>query len=83
VKLKTWKDPDLVRLYDSLIPKADTYYLDVAPELNDKQNAERIMYLTALSVIDTELRNRNNTRNVVTIAGQVLLGVLTAALSML
>lgn len=83
VNLKTWKDPDLIKLYESLIPKAETYYLDVAPELTETQNADRIMYLTAMSAIDTQMKKRNNTRNAITIASQVLLGVLTAALSML
>lgn len=83
VKLKTWKDPDLVKLYDMLVPKAEKYYIDSATELSDAQNTERIMYLTAMSAVDTELRRRDNTRSAVTIAGQVLVGALTIALSML
>jgi hypothetical protein len=83
VKLKTWKDPDLIKLYESLTPKAEIYYVEAAPQLSDVQNAERIMYLTAMSAIDTEMKKRDNTRNVVSIASQVLIGALTVALSML
>jgi len=83
VKLPDWKDADLVRLYDSLEPRTRGYYIDSAPELTDIQNAERIMYLTAVSAVSTEMKKRSNTRNAVSIAGQVLMAVLTAALSML
>ena len=83
VNLKKWKDQDLIKLYESLIPKSETYYVDEAPQLSETQNADRIMYLTAMSAIDTEMKKRDNTRNVATVAGQVLLGALTVALSML
>ena len=83
VKISSWKDDDLMKLYDVLEPKAALYYVDAAPELNEIQNAERIIYLTALSAITTEMKKRNNTRNVVSVAGQVLMGALTVALSML
>lgn len=83
ISFKTWKDPDLLRLYDTLIPKTEKYYIEGGPGLSEVQNTERIMYLTALSAIDTELRRRDNTRNVVSITGQVLMGALTVALSLL
>ena len=83
VNLRSWADNDLMNLYDSLVPKAEGYYLDVAPKLNDFQNAERIAYLTALSAIGTEMKRRNNTRNVVTFTSQILVGALSVALSML
>lgn len=83
INLKIWKDNDLLRLYDALIPRTERYYAEMGPELTEAQNTERIMYLTALSAADTELKRRENTRNAVTIAGQVLLGALTVALSML
>lgn len=83
VKLKEWKDPDLIRLYDSLVPKVENYYVDEAPQLSDMQNAERIMYLTAISAINTEMKNRGNTRNALYVGSQVLLGVLTIAMAMI
>jgi len=83
VNLRAWKDADLVRLYRSLLPKVDAYYVDAAPELTEIQNAERILYFTALSAIDTEMKRRSNTRDAVTIAANILLGAIGAALSML
>jgi len=83
VDITKWKDDDLVKLYDALEPKAALYYVDAAPELTETQNAGRIMYLTAMSAITTEMKKRNNTRNAVSIASQVLLGALTVALSIL
>ena len=83
IKLKAWKDPDLERLYEALAPKAEKYYVDQSPEVSDIQNTERIMYLTAMSAVDTELRRRDSTRSVVSVAEQVLMGALTIALSML
>ncbi|MDP2913770.1 MAG: hypothetical protein Q8N91_07210 [Candidatus Omnitrophota bacterium] len=83
INLSTWKDEDLIKLYDTLEPKASTYYVDVAPELTEIQNAERIIYLTAESAVATEMKKRNNTRNAVTIATQILVGILTVALSII
>ena len=83
INLKAWAEPDLAKLYDTIMPKCEGYYLDAAPNLTDTQNAERIVYLTALSAINTEMRRRDNTRNAVTVASQVILGALTVALSML
>ncbi len=83
VNLSKWNDEDLVKLYGRLKPKARAYYVDAAPELTEIRNAERIVYLTAVSAVSTEMRKRNNTRNAVTIACQVLAGALTVALSML
>jgi hypothetical protein len=83
INLKAWKDPDLLKLYDTLIPKTEKYYVEEAPGLSEVQNTERIMYLTALSAIDTELRRRDNTRNAMGITGQVLMGALTVALALL
>jgi len=83
VKLKDWKDQNLASLYEALSPRAEKYYVDPGPELSDIQNTERIMYLTAMSAIDTELRRRDNTRSVVSVAGQILMGALSIALSML
>lgn len=83
VDLKTWKDNDLIKLFESLEPKASAYYMDSAPELTETQNAERVVYLTAETAIAMEMKRRNNTRNAVTIASQVLMGILTVALSAL
>lgn len=83
VNLKAWKDPDLLKLYDTLIPKTEKYYIEGGPELSEIQNTERIMYLTALSAVDTELRRRDNTRNAVGITGQILVGALSIALALL
>jgi hypothetical protein len=83
VVLKTWKYPDLLKLYDTLIPKTEKYYTEQGPGLSEVQNTERIMYLTALSAIDTELRKRDNTRSAMSIAGQILMGALTIALALL
>lgn len=83
VKLSAWKDEDLIRLYETLAPKTDTYYMDVAPELSEIQNAQRIVYLTATNAIDTEMKKRRNTKSVVSIAGQVLVSALSVALAMI
>jgi len=77
------KDDDLERLYDALLPKAELFFMDSAPELSEAQNANRIVYLTAISSVITELKKRDNARNVISIAGQVLVTVLTVALQMI
>jgi hypothetical protein len=83
VKLSAWGDEDLMKLYDTIEPKAQSYYMEAAPELNEIQNAERIVYLTALGAIETETKKRNNSRNAVSIAGQILMTALSVALSMI
>lgn len=83
VKISGWKDTDLIKLYDSLSPKSDTYYMDVAPELTETENARRIVYLTAVNAIDKEMKKRRNTQGAVSIAGQVLMTALSVALSMI
>lgn len=81
--IKKWKDEDLMKLYDILLPKAEAYYIDVAPDLSEAKNAERIVYLTSVSVIAREFKARNDTRNAIAIAGQVVATVLSAALAMI
>jgi hypothetical protein len=83
VRVSKMKDEDLERLYDALIPKAEVYRMDSAPELSEIQNAGRIIYLTAISSVITELKRRDNTRNVISIAGQVLVTALTVALQII
>lgn len=81
--LAAWDEDDLVKLYDNLIPKTESYYMDSAQELNELENARRIMYLTAVSAVARELKKRDSKRNVVMIAGQVISTVLMVALSMI
>jgi hypothetical protein len=83
VKISKWEDADLIKLYDALIPKADAYYMNAAPELTEVQNAERIIYLTAINAIDTEMKKRRNTQSAVAIASNVLAGALSVALAMI
>lgn len=83
VKLSAWKDEDLIKLFEALSPKADAYYMDAAPELTEVQNAQRIVYLTAINAIDTEMKKRRNTKSAISIAGQVLVSALSVALAMI
>lgn len=83
VKVSRMKDEDLERLYDALVPKAEIYRMDSAPELSEIQNASRIIYLTAISSVITELKKRENARNIISIASQVLVTALTVALQIL
>ncbi|MCM8791258.1 MAG: hypothetical protein NC938_06145 [Candidatus Omnitrophica bacterium] len=83
VKLSTWKDNDLVKLYESLEPKAAQYYLDCAPELTESQNARRIVYLTGISCVVKELKKRDISQKAVMVAAQVLSAALTIALAMI
>lgn len=83
VKLASWTDDDLYKLCDSIGPKASAYYVDAAPELSDIQNAERIMYLTALNAVEAELKNRNSKRTALGLAGNILIGALSIAMAML
>jgi hypothetical protein len=57
--------------------------MESAPDLSEMQNAERIVYLTSLGAVETEMQQRNNSRNAVSIASQVLLSALSIALSMI
>jgi hypothetical protein len=81
VKLSSWSDNDLVRLYDCLEPKARMYYTDSAQELNETQNAQRIVYLTGINSAVSELKRRDITQKTIMIAGQVLSTALMVALS--
>jgi len=83
VKLSEWKDDDLIKLFGVLSPKADAYYMDAAPELTEVQNAQRIVYLTAISAIDTEMKKRRNTKGAVSIASQILMTALSVGLSLI
>jgi len=83
IKLSAWKNEDLIKLFEALSPKADAYYMDAAPELTEVQNAQRIVYLTAINAIDTEMKKRRNTQGAVSIAGQILMTALSVALSMI
>lgn len=83
VNLKKWDNADLVKLYESILPKAEAYYVDTGPELPDIQNTERIMYLTALNAIDVEMKKRDNMNSAIAIGSRILIGVLTTALAMI
>lgn len=83
VKIASWKDDDLFRLYDALEPKTGKYYMDSAPELTEIENAKRIMYLTAVNAVVRELKIRDGKRTALSIVSQVLLTALSAALSMI
>ena len=83
VKFTSWKNEDLIKLFEVLSPKADAYYMDAAPELTEIQNARRIVYLTAINAIDTEMKKRRNTQGAVSIASQILMTALSVALSMI
>jgi hypothetical protein len=83
VDLKKWDDRQLAGFFEDIRPKAERFYAGAGTEISETQNTERIMYLTALSAVDTELRRRDNTRDVIKVGGQILFGVLTAALAIL
>ena len=83
VKLASWADEDLEKLYDILEPKASAYYVDAAPDLTDVQNTERIMYLTAMSAVEMEMKKRNSKRTAFALAGNILVGALSIAMAML
>lgn len=83
VRLSTWKDDDLIRLYDVLDLKTRGYYIDSSAELTETENAKRIMYLTAINAVTKELTIRDGKRTAFSVVGQVLLTVLSAALSMI
>lgn len=83
VKLASWNDEDLEKLYNNLLPKARQFYMDQAPELSEAQNASRVTYLTSVSAINNEFQKRKNTRDAVQIASQLLAGALSIALGMI
>lgn len=83
VKLSTWKDEDLIKLFDHLAPKARTYYAESAIELTETQNAERITCLTATNSVVAELKNRDITQKAFSVAINVLMTALSVALSMI
>ena len=83
VNISSWKDEDLEKLFDSLAPKARQFYMDSAPELNEMQNANRVIYLTSVSAINKELHKRKNTRDAISVASQLLDGALSIALGMI
>ena len=83
VNLSSWEDGDLIKLYDCLVPKANAYYVECAPELTEIQNAERIVYLTAIGAVVRELKKRDITDKAVAIAGQVLSAALTIAMALI
>jgi hypothetical protein len=83
VDLRSWTSEDLQKFYQSMYPKAACYYQDAAPELSEKQNAERIVYVTAVNAAAKELKRRNSTDQAMTVAGQLLAGVLSIALAMI
>ncbi|MFA4982333.1 MAG: hypothetical protein WC592_07710 [Candidatus Omnitrophota bacterium] len=81
--LSAWGEDDLIKLYDALLPKTDPYYMDSASELSEKQNAERIVYLTAVCSIASEMKRRNIKKNAIVVGGQILSTVLMIALSLI
>jgi len=83
VKLSTWKDEDLIKLYEYLAQKASVFYVDAAPELTEIQNTERIVYVTAVNAVSKELKRRDISQKAMMFAGQVLATALSVALSMI
>ena len=83
VDISSWGDEDLRKLYDGLVPTARRFYMDSAAELTEMQNADRLLYLTAINAVVRELRTRKNMDDAATIAGRILIGALSIALGML
>lgn len=83
VKISKWKDEDLVKLYETIAPRAEAYYIDSAGDLTEIQNSERIIYLTSVNLVVKELKKRQNAKNAMTVASQVLVTALSIALSMI
>lgn len=81
VDLKKWTDHDLMKVYNALEPKARVYYESSAADLSEEENARRVMYLTAMSAIVKDLRNRETTQGALQVAGDVLMIALSVALS--
>ena len=83
VDISSWEDDDLRKLYAGLLPRARGFYMDSAAELTEIQNADRILYLTAINIVAKEMRKRKNADDATAIAGRILVGVLSVALSMI
>ncbi len=81
VKLSTYGDEELLALYQCLEPKAIEY--SGLGQLTEAQNAERIVYLTAMNAVVKEMKKRDITQKAIMIAGQVLSTALTVALAMI
>ncbi len=81
INIKKWQDEDLKKLYEDLSPKARQYYMDSASELTEIQNADRLLYLTAVNAVVKELQSRKNKQDAFDIAGRCLVGALSIALS--
>lgn len=83
VNLRAWTNGDLEKFYRTMYPKAVCYYQDAAPELSEQQNAERIIYVTAVNAAAKELKRRSSADRAMTVAGQLLAGALSIALAMI
>jgi hypothetical protein len=81
VRIAKWSDDDIIKLGDCLSCRTGRYYSESAGDLSETQNAERIMYLTAMGSIAKELKKRDITRKSLLVAGQVLSAALTFALA--
>jgi hypothetical protein len=83
VDLAKYEDEELIRLYEDLEPRAGGYRMESAQELSESENAKRIVYLTAICRVAGEIKKRDNTRQAMNVAGQVLAGALTVAMSLI
>ncbi|MEA3489385.1 MAG: hypothetical protein U9R44_03460 [Candidatus Omnitrophota bacterium] len=81
VELKNWNDDDLLAVYNALEPKVSAHYLKPVSELSDRENAARIVRLTGMSAVVSELRKRSNTRQAWNVLAQVLVVALNVALA--
>jgi hypothetical protein len=81
VQLSTYGDEELLAFYQCLEPKAMEY--SGRSDLTEVQNAERIVYLTAINAVVKEMKKRDITQKAIVIAGQVLSAALTVALAMI
>jgi len=81
VRLSTYGDEELLAFYQWLEPQALEY--SGRRDLTEAQNAERIVYLTAINAVVKEMKRRDITQKAIMIAGQVLSTALTVALAMI
>lgn len=81
--LKKWSDEDLLKIFNALDSKSRNYYEMTAGELSERENAVRIMRLTAMSVIVKELKTRTGTRAAMQVLGQALTVALSIAISVI
>jgi hypothetical protein len=81
IDLKTWTDEDLVKVYKILKNKVDISNYRAFPSLTEEENAYRVMYLTGMTAIVTELKKRDNVRQAWSTVGQVLVTALSIAVS--